>query len=38
MALANNLHFYDTAIITAIKRFKVQAPEGACIIKLLRHN
>ena len=34
MGVANTLAYYDTAIITAVKSFIVQAP-GACIIKLI---
>jgi hypothetical protein len=32
--VANTLAYYDTATITAVKSFIVQAP-GACIIKLI---
>jgi hypothetical protein len=35
MELVNTLDYYDTATITAIIGFIVQAPAGANVIKLL---
>ncbi len=32
-ALANTLAYYDTAIITAVKSFIVQAPEGSIKVR-----
>ncbi len=34
MQVANTLSYHDTAIITAVKSFIVQAPAGASTIKL----